>query len=235
VSVANTQRAQANGAADAGDCRKPCWPSASAAGGEVDATWLQAARWAKTLAWASLLWMCAEGAVGVWQGLAVGSIALTGWGFGSAVEGVASLIVVWRFSGPRALSEIAEQRARKAVAVSFWLLAPYIAAGAIRDLTTHHHAATTATGMAVAGSSLLLMPALGRAKQRLADRLDSGATAGEGAQNYLCAAQAAAVLTGLAITAAWPGGWWIDPVIALGIAAWSVREGIESWRGEDCC
>jgi hypothetical protein len=42
------------------------------------------------------------------------------------------------------------------------------------------------------------------------------------------------VLTGLAITAARPGGWWIDLVIALGIAAWSPREGIESWRGEDC-
>jgi divalent metal cation (Fe/Co/Zn/Cd) transporter len=228
-------RGQASGAADADDCRKPGWSRASTAGGERDATWLQAARWAKTLAWASLLWMCAEGALGVWQGLAVGSIALTGWAFGSAVEGVASVIVVWRFSGPRALSETSEQRARKAVAVSFWLLAPYIAAEAIRDLTTHHHAATTVIGMAVAGSSLLLMPALGRAKQRLADRLDSGATAGEGVQNYLCAAQAGAVLTGLAITAAWPGGWWIDPVVALGIAAWSVREGIESWRAEDCC
>lgn len=179
--------------------------------------------------------MCAEGALGVWQGLAVGSIALTGWAFGSAVEGVASVIVVWRFSGPRAISETAEQRAGKAVAVSFWLLAPYISAEAIRDLTTHHHAASTVIGMAVAGSSLLLMPALGRAKQRLADRLDSGATAGEGVQNYLCAAQAGAVLTGLAISAAWPGGWWIDPVIALGIAAWSVREGIECWRGENCC
>jgi divalent metal cation (Fe/Co/Zn/Cd) transporter len=69
------------------------------------------------------------------------------------------------------------------------------------------------------------MPLLGRAKHRLGARLGSSATAGEGTQNYLCAAQAAAVLAGLAVTAAWPALWWADPVIGLGIAAFSVREG----------
>jgi divalent metal cation (Fe/Co/Zn/Cd) transporter len=51
----------------------------------------------------------------------------------------------------------------------------------------------------------------------------------------MCAAQAAAVLTGLAVIAAWPGGWPIDPLIALGIAAWSIWAGARSWRGADCC
>jgi hypothetical protein len=59
------------------------------------------------------------------------------------------------------------------------------------------------------------MPLLGCAKHKLAARLGSAATAGEGTQNYLYAAQAAAVAV-LAITAAWPGGWWIDPVIGPG-------------------
>jgi hypothetical protein len=70
------------------------------------------------------------------------------------------------------------------------------------------------------------MPLLGCAKYKLAARLGSAATAGDGTQNYLCAAEAAAVQAGLAITAGWPGGWRIDPVISLGIAAVSVREGI---------
>ena len=43
-----------------------------------DAGWHRAARWARWLAWISLAWMVTEGAVGLWQGLAVGSIALTG-------------------------------------------------------------------------------------------------------------------------------------------------------------
>ena len=50
----------------------------------------------------------------------------------------------------------------------------------------------------------------------------------------VCAAQAADGLVGLAITAVWPGGWWVDPVIGLAVAATAVWKGIESWRGERC-
>ena len=179
--------------------------------------------------------MCTEGAVGLWQGLATGSIALTGWALGSGVEGLASVIVIWRFTGTRTLSETAEQRAQRAVAVSFWLLAPYIAAESVWDLANGHHAETTATGIALTAVALAVMPLLGRAKHRLAARLGSAATAGEGTQNYLCAAQAAAVLLGLGVTAAWPAAWWADPAIGLAIAAAAAWEGIQSWRGNDCC
>ena len=74
---------------------------------------------------------------------------------------------------------------------------------------------------AVHASSVIVMPVLGIIKQRLGRRLNSGATSGEGIQNLMCAAQAAAVLAGLAVVAVWPAGWPVDPVIALGIAAWS--------------
>ncbi|MGH3286464.1 MAG: cation transporter [Streptosporangiaceae bacterium] len=179
--------------------------------------------------------MCTEGAIGLWQGTAAGSIALTGWALGSAVEGLASVIVIWRFTGTRALSGTAERRAQRGVAVSFWLLAPYIAAESVRDLAAGHHPEVTVTGMVLTAAALLEMPLLGRAKHKLGRRLGSAATTGEGTQNYLCAAQAAAVLAALAVTAAWPGGWWLDPAIGLAIAAVSVREGTGSWRGDDCC
>ena len=87
----------------------------------------------------------------------------------------------------------------------------------------------------ITASSLVIMPVLGMAKRRLGERLGSGATAGEGTQNLMCAAQAAGVLLALVVVAVWPGGWPIDPIIALGIAAWSVWEGNRSWRGADCC
>jgi divalent metal cation (Fe/Co/Zn/Cd) transporter len=200
-----------------------------------DKRWLRNARYARWLAWASLAWMAAEGVLGLIAGFAAGSIALVGWALGSAIEGLASVIVVWRFTGSRMLSETAERRAQKAVAVSFWLLAPYIAIEAIRDLAAHHPASTTVLGIAVTAASVIIMPVLGIAKHRLGERLDSGATTGEGTQNLMCAAQAAAVLLALAVVAIWPGGWPIDPIIALGIAGWSVREGNRSWRGADCC
>jgi len=69
----------------------------------------------------------------------------------------------------------------------------------------------------------------------LARSSDRGDRAGEGTQNLICAAQAAAVLVGLALTASWAGGWWVDPLVALAIAGWAAWEGVEAWRGEDCC
>jgi len=200
-----------------------------------DGPWRRAARTARLLSWVSLAWMCTEGAVGLWQGLAAGSAALTGWALGSVVEGLAAVIVIWRLTGSRTVSPAAERRAQRGVAVSFWLLAPWIAAESVRDLAAGHRAGVTVTGMALTAVALVAMPLLGRAKHRLGTRLGSAATAGEGTQNYLCAAQAAAVLAGLALTAAWPGGWWLDPVTGLGIAAVAVREGIASWRGDGCC
>lgn len=214
------------------ECHGAC--QASAAPAARDAAWLRAARHARWLAWVSLAWMCTEGAVGLWQGYTSGSISLIGWALGSAVEGLASVIVVWRFTGARTLSETAERRAQRAVALSFWLLAPYIAAASVRDLLVSHQVEVSAIGMALTAVALLEMPLLGRAKHKLALKLDSKATAGEGTQNYLCAAQAAAVLVTLAVTAIWSGGWWLDPVVGLAIAAISVWQGIESWRGEDC-
>ena len=199
-----------------------------------NADWLRAARRARWLAWVSLTWMLLEGAVGLWQGLMVGSIALTGWALGSAVEGLASVIVVWRFSGVRTLSETAERRAQRGVAASFWLIAPYITAESLRNLLFEHRAQATVIGIVLTATAVVLMPLLGYAKRRLGARLASAATAGEGTQNYICAAQAGAVLIGLAVTAAWPGGWWIDPVIGLAVAAVAVWEGVESWRGEAC-
>jgi len=199
-----------------------------------DAGWLRAARWARWLAWASLLWMCAEGVIGLWQGVVAGSISLIGWALGSAVEGLASLIVVWRFTGSRTLSETAERRAQRGVAISFWLIAPYIAAASVHNIISGHRPEATVIGIALTAVALLEMPLLGFTKHKLGARLDSKATVGEGTQNYLCGAQAAAVLVTLTVVAVWPGGWWLDPVVGLGIAAIAAWEGVRSWRGENC-
>ena len=201
---------------------------------QKDGAWRRRARWAYALAWVSMAAMLLEGVVGLWQGLAVGSIALTGWALGSLPEALASAVVAWRFSGSRTLSHHAERRAQHGVAWSFWLTAPYIAAESIHHLFDEHHADVSVIGMALTAASLVLMPILGRAKQVLGERLGSAATTGEGIQNYLCGIQAASVLVGLAVTAGWPGLWWFDPVIGLGIAGAAIWQGFRSWRGEDC-
>jgi divalent metal cation (Fe/Co/Zn/Cd) transporter len=199
-----------------------------------DQQWLRNARWARRLAWVSLAVVLTEGLVGLWQGIAAGSVALTGWALGGAAEAVASATVVWRFSGARTLSETAERRAQVAVAVSFWLTAPYIAAESVHYLSEEHHSETSVIGIGLTLLALVLMPVLGRTKHRLAARLDSAATAGEGTQNYLCAAQAAGVMVSLAVAAVWSGAWWLDPAIGLAIAGVAVWQGWCAWRGQDC-
>jgi len=89
-------------------------------------------------------------------------------------------------------------------------------------------------GIGLAITSLMLMPALGRAKERIGERMGSVATKGEGQQNMLCAYLSAALLVGVAGNAVL-GLWWLDPTAGLLIAAVSIKEGVETWRGEGCC
>jgi divalent metal cation (Fe/Co/Zn/Cd) transporter len=196
--------------------------------------WHEAARRARFLSWLSLAWMGAEGAIAITAGILAGSIALIGFGIDSAIEGIASLVIVWRFTGRRLLSHAAEQRAQKLVAVQFFLLAPYVAFEAIDKLVTGDEPETSLIGIALVTSSVIGMPILGLAKLRLAEKLGSVATRGEGTQNLLCAYLAAAVLVGL-LGNALLGFWWLDPAAALVVAAVAVREGVETWRGEGCC
>lgn len=191
-------------------------------------------RRAQFLAWASLAWMTAEGAIAVVAGILAGSIALIGFGIDSAIEGVASVVIIWRFWGARAMSEHAERRAQKLVAVQFFILAPYVGIEAVRTLATTSHPEVSFLGIGLTALSAVLMPFFGVAKKRVAVKLNSRATLGEGAQNMLCAYLSVAVLGGLAFNAAF-GWWWADPLAALVIAGVAVREGLESWRGEDCC
>ena len=196
--------------------------------------WLRAARRARFLSWLSLAWMGAEGAIAIAAGILAGSIALIGFGIDSAIEGLASLVIVWRFTGSRLLSHVAEERAQKLVAIQFFLLAPYVTAEAIHKLVTSEQPETSWLGIGLVSSSIVVMPFLGIAKRRLADTLGSVATRGEGMQNLLCAYLAGAVLVGLLGNTLF-GLWWLDPVAALVVAGVAVKEGRESWRGEGCC
>jgi divalent metal cation (Fe/Co/Zn/Cd) transporter len=189
---------------------------------------------AKWLSWLSLAWMTVEGAVAIAAGVAASSIALIGFGLDSAVEGFASLVIVWRFTGRRMFSAAAERRAQRLVAIQFFVLAPYVGVEAVRHLVGGEHADVSRVGIALALGSVVFMPLLGVAKQRIADRIGSAATKGEGRQNMLCAYMAGALLIGLLGNAV-AGAWWLDPAVGLLIAGVAVNEGLEAWRGEGCC
>jgi divalent metal cation (Fe/Co/Zn/Cd) transporter len=192
------------------------------------------ARHVRLLSWLSLAAMSLEGFVAVLAGILAGSIALIGFGLDSAIEGFASAIIIWRFTGSRVFSEAAEHRAQKLVAIQFFVLAPYVGFESIRALAAAEHPEVSVLGIGLAVFSLITMPLLGIAKQRIAEEIGSAATRGEGRQNVLCAYLAGALLVGL-LGNAIAGAWWLDPLVGLLIAAVAVREGVDAWRGEGCC
>ena len=187
----------------------------------------------KLLSWLSLAWMTVEGAVALAAGIVAGSIALVGFGLDSVVEGVASVIIIWRFTGARTFSQAAEERSQKLVAYQFFLIAPYVAVESLRGLIGGDRPDVSTVGLLLAAGSVIFMPMLAIAKSRLADQLGSAATKGEGRQNMLCAYLAGALFVGLAGNAL-VGAWWLDPAVGLLIAVVAMREGRQALRGEGC-
>ncbi|HEX4397881.1 MAG TPA: hypothetical protein VH136_09615 [Trebonia sp.] len=195
--------------------------------------WLRLARLARILSWLTLGWLGIEAGVAIAAAVIAGSVALLGFGLDSGIEALASIIVIWRFTGTRLTGAGAERRAQQLVAVSFYLLAPYVAAEAIWGLINGDRAETSIAGLVLTAGTAIFEPVLGVVKRRIGARLGSGATAGEGTQNLLCAYLAIAVFIGLAANTLF-GAWWLDGAVALGIAGWAVIEGRRAWAGQDC-
>ena len=195
--------------------------------------WLRLARRARMLSWLSLAWLTVEGTVAIVAGVMAGSVALVAFGLDSAIEGMASVVIVWRFTGSRLFSDRAERRAQVLVAIQFFILAPFITYEALGHLLGGNAAQTSWLGIGLTVATLAICQPLGYAKRRIGERLNSRATVGEGTQNLLCGYLAVAVLVGLLANALF-GLWWLDPVVALGIAGVAVREGRKALRGENC-
>lgn len=200
-----------------------------------DERWLRSARRARLLSWASLAWMSIEGVVGLIAGLDARALSVIVWAASSFVEGLASVIVIWRFTGTRTIAEQSERIAQRLVAGSFLLLVPFFIYEAIHRLIDGGDASENVLGIAVTASAIVLMPVLGQAKLRFGRTLGSRATAGEGVQNLMCALQATAAL--IALIAAGAGLGIVDPIAALIVAGIAAKESVALWRGEedDCC
>jgi divalent metal cation (Fe/Co/Zn/Cd) transporter len=208
-------------------------PASDTAGAAPSAGWLRAARLTRLLSWLSLFWLAIEGAVALVAGITAGSIALIAFGLDSAIEGVASVVIIWRFSGSRLFSAAAERRAQRLVAGQFFILVPFIAFEAVEKLITGGEIETSWLGIGLTLATLAICQPLGYAKRQLGTRLNSRATVGEGTQNLLCGYMALAVLGGLLANALF-GLWWLDPLVALFIAGVALQEGRRAWRGDAC-
>jgi divalent metal cation (Fe/Co/Zn/Cd) transporter len=195
-------------------------------------------RWLKRgrmITWGAIAWHLVEFAIAIVAGIAAGSIALVAFGADSLIEAGAGLVLAWLFSGQRALSDAAEQRARRLIAISFFVLTAYVIIEAGRSFITAAEPSTSWPGIALAAFTAATMPLLARAKTRVARQLGSQAAESESKQTMLCAYLSLALLAGLGANALL-GWWWADPIAGLAVAAVAFREGLSGWRGEaDAC
>jgi divalent metal cation (Fe/Co/Zn/Cd) transporter len=135
------------------------------------------ARTARRLAWLGLAWHLVEATVAIAVGVVAGSVALVGFGGDSLIEVAAGVVVLWRFAERRLANEGSERRAQMLIAGSFYLLALYIAAEAIRTLVSGDHPSVSWVGIGLAAVTLATMPPLAIAKARVAQELGSSAGA----------------------------------------------------------
>ncbi|MGY1434889.1 cation transporter [Streptomyces reniochalinae] len=184
---------------------------------------------------ATLTYNVVEAVIALAAGNAASSSALIGFGLDSVIEVSSAAAVAWQFSArDHTTREAREKTALRIIALSFFTLALYVTADAVRTLTGSGEADRSLAGIALAALSLAIMPFLSAA-QRLAGReLGSATAVADSKQTLLCTYLSAVLLLGL--LANWLFGWgWADPVAALVIAAIAVKEGRETWQGKGCC
>jgi divalent metal cation (Fe/Co/Zn/Cd) transporter len=182
-------------------------------------------------------WNLVEGVVAVAAALAAGSVALLGFGIDSFVESASGSVLIWRLLAERrALDHEAierlERRAERLVAWSLFLLAAYLTVDALLTLWNQERPEASPAGIAITTLSIGVMWWLARAKRRTAVALGSRSLEADAAQTTACWWLSLIVLGGIGLNAV-AGWWWADPVAALGLVVFLVREGREAWRGSD--
>jgi divalent metal cation (Fe/Co/Zn/Cd) transporter len=184
-------------------------------------------------------WNLVEGVVAMAAALASGSVALLGFGLDSFVESSSGGVLIWRLRGEREgmdheAIERLERRAQRLVAFSLYGLAAFVAVRAAIALVAQERPETSTIGIVVTSLSIGVMWWLARAKRRTAVALGSRAMESDAFQTTACWWLSVVTLAGIGLNALF-GWWWADPVAALGMTYFLIREGRDSWRGDDCC
>ncbi|KZB86283.1 cobalt transporter [Amycolatopsis regifaucium] len=181
---------------------------------------------------ATITYNVIEAVVAISAGTMASSTALIGFGLDSVIEVASATAVAWQFSG--ADPEARERTALKIIAVSFFALAAYVTVESVRTLFGADQAEHSGVGIVLAAISLLVMPFLSLAQRRAGRELGSASAVADSKQTLLCSCLSGVLLVGLLLNSLL-GWYWVDPLVALVIAAVAIKEGREAWRGEHCC
>lgn len=185
-------------------------------------------RWIVT---GTIVYNLVEAVVALTAGSLASSAALIGFGLDSTIEVLSAAAVAWQFT--RREPERWERHTLRVIAVAFFALAAYVSISAIGALVGREPAEHSTVGIVLAAVSVVVMPFLSLAERRAGRELGSATAVADSAQTLVCTYLSAAVLVGLVLNSAF-GWWWADPIAALVIAVFAIREGLDAWKGDAC-
>lgn len=202
----------------------------------------EASRWFRIGLWLVVVTMAynvLEAVIALWAGAESDSIALVGFGLDSVIETAAAGVLLWRLAveargADRDTVERTERRVHRFVGVTFLLLAVYVTVQATWTLWKSEAPKESIIGIVLAVSSLVIMPLVSWGKLRAAAEIGSAALRAEAKETLACSYLSFTLLLGLTANAL-AGWWWADPVAALLMVPWLVKEGREGLAGEACC
>lgn len=187
-------------------------------------------------------WMIVEASVALITGYVTRSVSLQGFGIDSIIELISGGVLLWRLlvewrGGSDEAVERAERRAAWVSALSLFALALYIVVASILAFVMRSHPESSWWGVGLAIAAAIIMPLLWQGKLRIARRIGSVALKADAACSVTCAYMSITLLIGLSLNALL-GWWWADPLAALILVYFIVREGREALHeartGETC-
>jgi divalent metal cation (Fe/Co/Zn/Cd) transporter len=159
--------------------------------------------------------------------VAARSVALAGFGLDSLIEIGASTVVLWELSGT---GEDRQRRALRLIGGAFVALAAYLAIQSALVLVSGYRPGHSVPGIIWTAATAVAMFALAAGKARTGQALGNPVLATEGRVTMVDGILAVAVLAGLALNAT--AGWWqADPLAALVIVFYALREAREIFLG----
>ena len=155
--------------------------------------------------------------------VAARSVALAGFGLDSLIEIGASTVVLWELSGT---GEERQRRALRLIGGAFCVLAGYLLVQSVIVLATGYRPGHSTLGIVWTAVTAAAMFGLAAGKARTGRALGNPVLITEGRVTLVDGILAAAVLAGLVLNAA-VGAWWADPLAALVIVFYALREARE--------
>jgi divalent metal cation (Fe/Co/Zn/Cd) transporter len=151
------------------------------------------------------------------------SVALAGFGLDSLIEIGASTVVLWELADTGAERQ---RRALRLIGGAFVALAAYLAVQSAIVLATGYHARPSPLGIAWTAVTAAAMFALAAGKVRTGRALGNPVLSTEARVTLVDGILALAVLLGISLNAT-AGWWWADPLAALVIVFYAIREARE--------